>query len=180
VKPMITGAMVKLRKKMLSDAFNDYSWQTDPKLAELDALTVPTITFRQYLPDHTAELLYSSATKRQFGIETLNGKHIGNCGYYAVDEAKGEAELGIMIGDHDYWNKGYGNDAVDTLIKHIFAQTKLNRIHLKTLVWNTRAQKCFQKCGFTPCGRAVRDGYDFALMELYRNQWEERQKEQVP
>ncbi|MFC1906609.1 GNAT family N-acetyltransferase [Chloroflexota bacterium] len=177
---MITGTMIKLRHKKLADALDDYNWQTDPELAELDALTVPTITFRQYLSDHTAELLYSSATKRQFGIETINGKHIGNCGYYAVDEAKGEAELGIMIGDRDYWNKGYGNDAVNTLIGHILTQTNLNRIHLKTLVCNNRAQKCFQKCGFTPCGQVVRDGHNFILMELHRNQWQERQKEQVP
>jgi len=177
---MITGTMVKLRKKKLADALDDFNWQTDPELAELDALTVPKITFRQYLSDHTAEMLYSSATKRQFGIETINGKHIGNCGYYAVDEAKGEAELGIMIGNRDYWSKGYGCDAVNALVKHIFTQTNLNRIHLKTLIWNTRAQKCFQKCGFTSFGEAVKDGLDFLLMELHRNQWEERQKEQVP
>jgi len=174
---MITGTIIRLREKKLSDAPDDYSWQTDPELAELDALPVLTLTFRQYISDHTAELLYSSATKQQFAIETLNGKHIGNCAYYDMDETRGEAELGIMIGNRDYWDKGYGNDAVDALIKHIFTQTNLNRIHLKTLDWNTRAQNCFRKCGFTPFGRSVRDGYHFILMELHRGQWEKEQRE---
>ena len=179
MKPMITGTMVKLREKKLTDALNDYTWQTDPELAELDALPVLTMPFRQYISDHTAELLYSSATKQQFAIETLNGTHIGNCTYYGVDEAKGEAELGIMIGNRDYWDKGYGSDAVNVLVKHIFTQTNLNRLHLKTLDWNKRAQKCFQKCGFTPCGQSVRDGDNFILMELHRSQWEKRQRNQL-
>jgi len=174
---MITGSIIRLREKKLSDAPNDYRWQTDPELAELDAIPVPTMTFRQYISNHTAELLYSSATKQQFAIETMNGKHIGNCAYYGIDETRGEAELGIMIGDRDYWDKGYGNDAVNTLINHIFTKTDLQRIHLKTLDWNTRAQKCFQKCGFTPFDRSLRDGYHFILMELHRSQWEKEQKE---
>ena len=175
---MITGTMVKLREKKLTDALNDYTWQTDPELAELDALPVLTMPFRQYISDHTAELLYSSATKQQFAIETLNGTHIGNCTYYGVDEAKGEAELGIMIGNRNYWGKGYGSDAVKTMVNHIFSQINLNRLHLKTLDWNIRAQKCFQKCGFTPCGQSVRDGHNFTLMELHRSQWEKRQAQQ--
>ena len=175
---MIAGSMVRLREKKLTDALDDYAWQTDPELAKLDALPVLTMTFRKYISDHPAELLYSSATRQQFAIETLNGKHIGNCTYYGVDETKGEAELGIMIGNRDYWDKGYGSDAVNVLLNHIFSQTKLNRIHLKTLDWNVRAQKCFQKCGFTPCGQSVRDGHNFILMELHRSQWEKRQTQQ--
>ena len=179
LKPMINGAMVRLREKRLADALDDYNWQTDPELAELDALPVLTMSFRQYMSDHTAELLYASVTRQQFAIETLNGKHIGNCAYYGIDEIQGEAELGIMIGNRDYWDKGYGTDAVNLLVNHIFTQTNLNRIHLKTLVWNMRARKCFQKCGFTPCGKSVRDGHKFTLMELRRSQWEKEQRQQL-
>ncbi|MFC2003025.1 GNAT family N-acetyltransferase [Chloroflexota bacterium] len=174
---MITGSMVRLREKRITDALDDYTWQTDPELAKLDALPVLTLTFRQYISNYTAELLYASATKQQFAIETLNSKHIGNCTYYSIDEAKGEGELGIIIGDRDYWDKEYGTDAVNTLVNHVFRQTNLQRIHLKTLDWNIRAQKCFQKCGFTSCGESVKDGHKFVLMELHRSQWEKKQEE---
>ena len=103
--------------------------------------------------------------------------HIGNCTYYGIDRTKGEAELGIMIGNRDYWDKGYGTDAVTTLVDYILRRTKLNRIYLKTLVSNTRAQKCFKKCGFTLYGHLNRDGYNFVLMELHRKQWLEQQTE---
>ena len=169
---MIIGSKIRLREKSLADAQNDYAWKVDPELARLDAAPQLTMTFSRYLSNYASELRYSLSTRHQFAVETQDGKHIGNCVYYGVNEAKGEAELGVMIGDRDYWDKGYGADAVTTLVNHIFYQTSLNRIYLKTLDWNTRAQKCFQKCGFTPYGHMARDGCNFMLMDIHRKQWE--------
>ena len=174
---MIIGSKVKLRDKNLGDALNDYTWRTDPELAWLDGAPLLTTTFSRYLADYASELRYPSLTRHRFAVETLDGKHIGNCSYYNIDETKGEAELGIMIGNRDYWDKGYGADTVTTLVNYIFQQTRLRRIYLKTLDSNSRAQKCFKKCGFTPCGHLVRDGFSFTLMEISRKQWQERQAE---
>ena len=82
-----------------------------------------------------------------------------------------------MVGNRDYWDRGYGSDAVTHLIEYIFGQTGLDRLYLKTLVDNTRAQKCFAKCGFTPCGQLKRDNYSFILMELRRDKWRQSQKD---
>ncbi len=177
---MIKGTRIRLRHKKLSDARNDYTWQTDPELAQLDAVPQLTIGFAQYLIDHAWELRFSSHTRRRFAIETLEGKHIGNCSYYNINETEGTAELGIMIGNRDYWDKGYGTDTVITLVNYVFQKTNLNRIYLKTLESNTRAQKCFAKCNFTQYGRLSRDGYDFVLMELHREQWQQQARKENP
>ncbi len=174
---MILGNKVRLRYKKLTDARNDYAWQTDPELSQLDAVAPLTTAFPQYLSDYARELRYPSSTRRLLAVETMDGKHIGNCVYYGIDETKGEAELGIMIGNRDYWDKGYGTDAVTTLVSHIFGQTGLSRIYLKTLDDNYRARKCFEKCGFVPCGHMVRNGHHFVLMEMHRRKWQARQKE---
>jgi RimJ/RimL family protein N-acetyltransferase len=171
---MISGDKVKLREKRLADAADDYAWLTDTELAALDAAPLSTTTFPQYLASYTSDLRYPPTIRHQFAIETREGKHIGNCTYYGIDSDKGEAELGIMIGDRDYWDKGYGTDAVTALLEYIFGKTKLNRLYLKTLVNNKRAQKCFAKCGFTPYGHFKKDGYSFILMELNREEWEKR------
>jgi len=173
---MINGRKIKLRDKRLEDTLDDYTWQTDPELARLDAIPRLIITYSQYLSIYASELRYASSTRHRFAIDTLDGNHVGNCAYYGINEAKGEAELGIMIGNRDYWDKGIGADAVTTLVNYVFQQTKLTRIYLKTLDSNSRAQKCFQKCGFTPYGRLVRDGFSFVLMEIHRRQWEEQCK----
>ncbi len=169
---MITGNKIRLREKNLSDVQNDYAWQTDPELVNLDAAPLVTISFPQYLLAYTGELHYPTPNRHPFAIETLDGKHIGNCVYYNVNETEDEAELGIMIGDSNYRDNGYGSDVIFTLVNHVFSQTELERLYLKTLNWNQRAQKCFQKCGFTPCGHLHKDGHRFVLMELYREQWE--------
>jgi RimJ/RimL family protein N-acetyltransferase len=172
---MTASSKIKLREKRLADAAYDYAWLIDVELAALDAAPVSTSTFPQYLADYASDLRYPPTVRHQFAIETKEGQHIGNCTYYGIDSDKGEAELGIMIGDRDYWDKGYGADAITALLEYVFDKTRLNRLYLKTLVNNKRAQKCFAKCGFTPCGHLKKDGYSFILMELNREEWEKRQ-----
>ena len=175
---MIRGNKVNLRDKRLSDARKDYAWQTEPELAKLDAALLITSPFSQYLLDYSVQLHCQVSTRHLFSVETLDGEHIGNCTYYGVDEVRGEAEAGIMIGDRNYWDKGYGTDAVVALASHVFLHTNLKRIHLKTLDWNKRAQKCFQKCSFIPCGSINRDGHRFVVMELRRERWRGYQDKQ--
>lgn len=179
MKPMdrcvIKTGKVIIRERSLSGAWNDYTWETDPELAQLDAVPMITITFPDYLSDYIRDLRTPHPTSRRFALDTVEGRHIGNCSFYNINEARGEAEIGIMIGDRRYWDKGYGTDAITALVSYIFSQTNLNRLHLKTLESNIRAQSCFQKCGFTPYGYLTRDGYNFILMEIYRDQWQKQQ-----
>jgi RimJ/RimL family protein N-acetyltransferase len=171
----ISGNKIRLREKKLSDVRNDYRWQSDPELAKLDATSVLAMSFSIYLLDYATALHQSLANRYPLAVETLNGKHIGNCTYYDIDARKGEAQIGIIIGNRDYWDKGYGADTINTMVDQDFRTTTLDRLYLKTLDWNLRAQKCFSKCGFTPFGHLRRNGYNFTLMELKRKQWETRQ-----
>ncbi len=163
---------IKLRYKRLSDAKDDYAWQTDPELAQLDAAVTLEMTYPQYLSDYTFELCYPSSNRHEFAIETPDGEHIGNCVYYNVNPAEGKTELGIMIGNRGYWNRGYGVEAVNALLDHIFSQTNLKRVYLTTLTWNIRAQKCFKKCGFAEIGQVVRDSHSFFLMDIHQEEWQ--------
>ena len=171
---IISGSKTRLREKKLTDVRNDYRWQADPELAKLDAAPVLIMSFSLYLLDYATALHQSHSNRYPLADRTLDGKHIGNCTCYDIDEKKGEAQLGIMIGNRDYWDKGYGTDAVNTMVDYVFRTTRLKRLYLKTLDWNLRAQKCFARCGFTPFGHLRRNGYDFTLMELKREQWEKQ------
>jgi RimJ/RimL family protein N-acetyltransferase len=174
----MTGAKIKIREKALTDARNDYQWCRSEELSRLDAAFPINMNLSQYIDEFTLELRYPSLTRHRFAVDTLDGEHIGNCSYYNIDVKRGEAEIGIMIGNSDYWNKGYGTDTIRTLINYIFNHTSFNRLYLKTLEWNIRAQRCFLKCGFTPYNQLPRDGYKFLLMELTRQQWQKQKKEQ--
>ncbi len=168
---VLVGEKVRLREKRVSDAALDYQWQTDAELTALDAAPVTRMSFQQFLAEYIRELRFPSPSRRRFAIETLEGRHIGNCTYYSIDLRKGEAEIGILIGDRDYWGRGYGTSAVCTLVEYIFTQTTLTRVYLKTLEDNTRAQRCFANCGFAPYGYLKSEGYRFLLMEQSRAGW---------
>ncbi len=170
---MIKGTKVKLRDKSVKDAPDDYRWQTDPELSDLDAVPPLHMPYEDYVEDFKDTLRHGSGYRRSFAVFTMDDRHIGNCVYYNIDRESRQAEIGIMIGDREYWSKGYGSDAVCTLVTHVFRHTNFKRLYLKTLERNLRAQKAFQKCGFTPYGNMERDGYRFLLMELPRSRWEE-------
>jgi RimJ/RimL family protein N-acetyltransferase len=165
---MADGSKVVVCPKSLVDALDDYAWQTDPELAELTANRTLTIGFIEYLIDYAKQL---RQYQPQFAIKTCDGKHIGNCAYFGINKTKGEAEIGIVIGDRHYWDRGYGTDAVKALADYIFSQLGFKRIHLKTLASNKRAQRCFGKCGFRVYGNKNSGAHSFLLMEMHRDWW---------
>jgi RimJ/RimL family protein N-acetyltransferase len=169
---MIAKKRIQLRTKKLSDAREDYDWQTDPELCRLDAAEILSLSYKDYLSEYTFELCYPTTGRHEFAVETLDGLHIGNCVYYNVNQAESKTELGIMIGNRDYWNQGYGVETVNLLVDHIFGKLSLERVYLTTLDWNMRARKCFKKCGFSDCGYITRDGFQFMLMVIHRREWE--------
>jgi len=172
----LAGEKVVLREKRLSDARDDYAWSTDEELARLDAALPLKLSFEQASLLYEEELAYPTGRRQRFGIETPEGEHIGNCMIYDINESRGEAELGIMIGDRRYWGRSYGTDAVRTLLRYVFTQTRLRRVYLHTLDWNVRAQKCFQKASFVPTGNVARNGQTFVAMEVWKSQWEKPQQ----
>ena len=99
--------------------------------------------------------------------------------YYDLDSINKEAELGIVIGDRNYWSNAYGYDAVTTLLDHMFSDLHLNRVYLHTLDWNERAQRCFEKSGFKPVRTVRRMSHDFILMEVLKEEWLETGEERL-
>ncbi|HJX02982.1 MAG TPA: GNAT family N-acetyltransferase [Dehalococcoidia bacterium] len=165
--PFLKGSKVRLRQKHLKDTMDEYCWRQDEEICRLDATTPITSTFEEYMRWY-ADNQEISRNSYILSIETLDGMHIGNCGCFNIDDVKCEMEMGIIIGDKGYWNNGYGEDAVKTLVINLMQYTHVGRIYLKTLDWNCRAHRCFEKCGFVPCGRLDRLDQRFIIMEMKR------------
>jgi len=176
-KVLLRGEKVVIREKRLEDIADDYAWRTDDELARLDATRPIKMSYQEFVRYSKEELIYAGASSKRLAIDTLDGHHIGNCMYYDISNKRGEAELGIMIGDCGYWSKGYGTDTVNTLLDHIFTNTSLTRVYLHTLEWNHRAQRSFEKAGFRHVKKLRRSGMDFILMETLKPDWERRRAE---
>ncbi|MEE9278161.1 MAG: GNAT family N-acetyltransferase [Dehalococcoidia bacterium] len=167
---IVEGQRVRLRRKRLSDAPNDYAWRRDADLARYDATRPTSLSYDDFLANYTGELLHPQPFRCTFALEDRLGHHIGNVMYYNIDLRRRETELGITIGNAAYWGCGFGTEAVTLLVDYVFTETSLTRIYLHTLDWNARAQRTFVNVGFRDCGRTQRGEHRFRVMEL-RREW---------
>lgn len=169
-----TGLKVVIRAKAVDDAEDDHRWRQDPELAELDAASVLRQGLNEFTRDLEQELKFPTPWVKRFAIDTLDGVHIGNCMVYDIDTIKGQCELGILVGEREYWDGGYGREAFELLIDHCFAMASMNRLYLHTLRWNVRARKAFAGAGLREVGPDPRGGHDFILMEITRAEWDSK------
>lgn len=77
---------------------------------------------------------------------------IGFCGLHEIDHFHGRAEVGIRIGK-EFWGKGYGQDAVRTLVDYGFRLLNLRKISLQVFAHDERAVGAYRKAGFVEEGR---------------------------
>ncbi len=111
----------------------------------------------------------------QFAIETLEEKlFIGRCGFTRVDFKNRVGELGIVIGLNNFRGKGYGTDAVKTLIQFGFDELNLRKIKASVFDFNTPAIQSYQKCGMEIEGTLKQELYregayhDVVLLSIIR------------
>ncbi len=89
-----------------------------------------------------------------FEIVTVDGDEaIGNISLKDVDLINRRATLGILIGESDSRNKGYGTEAIRLLLDYAFNYLNLNNVMLVYLECNERAKRCYEKVGFKEFGR---------------------------
>lgn len=103
---------------------------------------------------------------------------IGSCGFNQIDWRNASAELGILIGEKQYWNQGYGTAVMKLLLQVGFESLNLHRIWLRVLANNSRAIHCYEKAGFKheSCQREAefRGGnyIDVLYMSVLRPEWQ--------
>ena len=164
------GRLTVIRRKRLDDAGDEYRWRSDAELAIFDASRAIKSDFESYQRNWSFDYRFTDVGGRSFAIEDVRGRHIGNVMYYNIDHQRSEAEIGISIGERDFWSRGYGSDAIEALTRTLWRQTELERFYLHTLDWNERAHRAFSRAGFETCGTSWRDGHTFLVME-FRRSW---------
>ncbi|MCD4708299.1 MAG: GNAT family N-acetyltransferase [Candidatus Sabulitectum sp.] len=178
---MFTGEKVILRAIKREDIERMHKFNQDVECHILNGI-LPHV-----LPFERAEKMYEryvekDSEKERFAIEA-DGKYIGYCGLYLV--YPGVRRLGILIGDREYWGKGYGSDAVKLLLYYGFHYLGSRRIDLGTNAKNVRAIKCFKACGFVEEGRPRKvcwidgDYTDLVNMGIMREEWEAIQRDKT-
>ncbi|HOE91161.1 MAG TPA: GNAT family protein [Candidatus Cloacimonadota bacterium] len=106
-------------------------------------------------------------------VDRESNKLIGSCGLHDVNFINGTAEVGINIGDKNYWNRSYGHEAMNLLLDFAFNILNIYTAYLTVLGFNKRAQKLFKKVGFQDCGslksfrKIAGERYDVHYMQIF-------------
>jgi len=174
---MLRGEKVKLRAvrrddlPRLLDFYND----VEVELAGGGDPPRPT-TLERLQRDFDREAAEPPRDKTDFAIEA-DGNLIGHCGLFHIDETARHCELGISIGDKDYWGRGYGREAVSLLLDYAFRLRNLRRVWLEVHASNERAIRAYRSCGFVEEGRMRKHIWlggryvDNVLMGVLRDEW---------
>lgn len=119
-------------------------------------------------------------------IETAEGQHIGNMGLHSINWRSRTATTGAMIGEKEFWGKGYGTEAKMLLLHYAFDTLNLRRITSQAYAFNGRSIAYSKKCGYKEegvfRGHVFRDGqyHDIVCLAVFRDDfqpiWEEWQK----
>jgi len=165
------GDLVRIREKEIEDIADEYSWRTDEELSRLDATRPLTMSYDDFFRYSKEEMKFPNYKSKKLALDTKDNIHIGNVMYYDYSISNKQTELGIMIGNKDYWGKGYGTEAVKLMLEYLFSGLNLKRVYLHTLSWNYRAQASFIRAGFNVVRSVRRGGHDFILMEVIESDW---------
>lgn len=140
---------VKLRELKLEDAADRYKWCLDKEVTRY--LNVPD-TFPPFTMEETENWIQKCTDKtngyEQKAILSGNGKHIDWVDLKNIDTFNKQAELGITIGNKDFWGKGYGAAAMKAMLLWGFQELSLHKIWLRVDIDNLQAIKSYKKSGF--------------------------------
>lgn len=105
------------------------------------------ISFKQ-VSDYVSDL--NKSTKDLFfsiNCKKLN-KFIGTCRISEIDQTNSTCNLGIMIGDKDFWGKGIATEVFFHLAFYAFESLEIRKVEANYMSMNKGMEKVFSKLGF--------------------------------
>ncbi len=158
--PPLTGKLVRLRPIEASDLDRYYTWINDDEVIEY--LEAAGLAFSRAQEEEWLQraMRQTAPPEISLAIETIDeGRHVGSIALHDVQPFTTKATLGVMIGDKSHWSRGYGTDAILTLLRFAFYEMNLHRVALEVHEDNGRAIACYRKCGFVEEGRLRHDRF---------------------
>jgi RimJ/RimL family protein N-acetyltransferase len=176
--PFLIGHLVYLRPLERTDLTERYqSWINDPEVTRY----LETAHFPQTLA--MMEAFYERTTASQENlflaiVDRATDRHIGNIKLGPIHWIHRKATLGILIGEREYWGRGFGTEATRLVVEHAFYNLNLHRVDLGVFAEHTAAVRMYEKLGFKVEGR-LREALfhegrykDHLLMAILRDEYQ--------
>lgn len=179
---MIQGKLVRLRSIERDDLPRLLEFNNDiaVELAGGGAPPLPQ-SFARLQAEYDQDASKGGRDNTHFAIEA-DGRLIGQCALFDTDAVNRTCELGIAIGDKDYWGRGYGREATTLLLHYAFQYHNYHKVYLRVHASNERAIRAYRACGLIEEGRLRAHVWsngrydDLLFMGILREEWKQQDR----
>ena len=149
---LLKNGNLKVRKLEEKDKVLLVKWLTNPMVLEFYEGRDNPFTLEK-----VEKAFYPPEDDEVRCIVEFEDKAIGYIQFYPLDtETKNdygyfeESVFGTdqFIGEVEYWNKGIGKLLVTSIVDFLIEEKKANKVVMDPRKGNTRAIRCYEKCGF--------------------------------
>ena len=178
---MLKGKRINLVPIKKEDIESFLKWFNDPEITQYLVMYRPMTRMEEEdwfdnLKNRKDTIHLSIVIPSEDGSEKL----IGNCGIHNINWKNRVGEVGIVIGEKEYQNRGYGTEVMELLLEYGFNTVNLNRIELYVYDYNVSAIKSYKKVGFIEEGRKRQfmwnkgKFHDAIMMSILAEEWNEK------
>jgi ribosomal-protein-alanine N-acetyltransferase len=148
----LVGKKIYLRPITIGDASIEYvNWLNDKEVNQYleSRFVLATIeNVRKFIES----VLVSNNNYFFAIIDVETDKHIGNIKLGPINTFHKRGDIGILIGDKNYWGKGIGTEAIFLISEFAFNNLNLDKVMAGCYANNIGSYKSFFKCGFVEEG----------------------------
>lgn len=170
----LAGKKINLRPFTKEDIPTLTRWINDPEVREFVSVALPQTEKQE---EEWFNKLGQDDKNIVLGIETKEGVLIGSIGIHQINWRDRFCTTGALIGEKEYWGKGYGTDAKMVLLDYIFNTLNLHKVCSAVIAYNKRSLYYSLHCGYKIEGRRrkhiFKSGRYWTLIELglFKEEW---------
>jgi [ribosomal protein S5]-alanine N-acetyltransferase len=165
----LRGERIYLRRPTMGDALRIFHWERDDEVWRYDPHRPFSQNMSEFLPIFERNYVHGNGRQFWFIIEDERHIPIGTITYFNIDYRLGQVEIGLGLGDKARWGKGYGPEAIRTLVQYLFSIPGLTRIYAETAVANRPSRRAFAKANFVEVSQIYdprSSGEPWVLLEI--------------
>ncbi|MFX1357151.1 MAG: GNAT family N-acetyltransferase [Promethearchaeota archaeon] len=146
----IQGKRIDLLVKKIENIKIYHKWVNNPIVRKYLSVEIPLSLEeikKEWFPD------YKDDKNIWFEIwHKLDQIPIGMIGLFKINYVYRTAEIGIFIGETNYWKKQFGTEAVSMIIDYAFNTLNIRKFVVAVNETNIQSLKMFEKIGFVEEG----------------------------
>jgi len=170
----LEGKKINLRPLSIEDVPTITRWINDPEIRDFVSKVFPKTEEQE---KEWVNSLGSDEKNIVFIIETKDGKPIGVMGIHGINWVNRTCTTGALIGEKNYWGKGYGTEAKMQVLNYIFNTLGLYKVCSSVIAYNKRSLRYSLHCGYQVEGRRKKQifkkgrHWDIIELGLFKRDW---------